>query len=75
MSNARELFSALWNAADEMRAKMSADVYKDYLLGLVFYKSLSDKYLSSVADLLENRSDMPIEEAQKLYEQAEKDGN
>lgn len=74
MSNARELFSALWNAADEMRAKMSADVYKDYLLGLVFYKSLSDKYLSSVADLLENRSDMPIEEAQKLYEQAEKDG-
>lgn len=55
MSNAKELVSALWNAADEMRAKMSADVYKDYLLGLVFYKNLSDKYLSSVADLLENR--------------------
>lgn len=74
MSNAKELFSALWSAADEMRAKMSADVYKDYLLGLVFYKSLSDKYLASVADLLENRHDMSMDEAQKLYEQTEKEG-
>lgn len=29
-----ELNSALWASADEMRKTMSADVYKDYLLGL-----------------------------------------
>lgn len=74
MANAKDLFSALWAAADEMRAKMSADAYKDYLLGLVFYKSLSDKYLSKVADELENRKDMQLAEAQKLYEKVEKDG-
>ena len=45
MSKAKELFTALWDAADNMRQKMSADAYKEYLLGLVFYKSLSDKYL------------------------------
>lgn len=40
---ARDLNAALWAAADEMRSVMSADVYKDYLLGLVFFptKSLS----------------------------------
>ena len=42
---ARDLNAALWAAADEMRQVMSADVYKDYLLGLVFYKALSDKIL------------------------------
>ena len=42
---ARDLNAALWAAADEMRLVMSADVYKDYLLGLVFYKALSDKIL------------------------------
>lgn len=36
--NAKDLQSSLWAAADEMRAKMTADVYKDYLLGLIFYK-------------------------------------
>lgn len=41
----RDLNAALWAAADQMRKVMSADVYKDYLLGLVFYKALSDKML------------------------------
>lgn len=68
---AKELFSALWAAADEMRTVMSADTYKDYLLGLVFYKSLSDKYLIKVADLLENTTDISLQEAQNLYEEAQ----
>lgn len=66
----KELFSALWSAADVMRQKMSADAYKDYLLGLTFYKSLSDKYLSKVALLLENDSEASLEDAQKLYEES-----
>lgn len=49
---ARDLNAALWAAADEMRQVMSADVYKDYLLGLVFYKALSDKLLVEAYELL-----------------------
>lgn len=56
MSNltARDLNSALWAAADEMRRVMSADVYKDYLLGLVFYKALSKKKSASFVNLAVN---------------------
>ena len=36
----QELNQALWGAANVMRSTMSADEYKDYLLGLVFYKYL-----------------------------------
>ncbi|NLK84665.1 MAG: type I restriction-modification system subunit M [Aeromonadales bacterium] len=69
-----DLFNALWSAADEMRATMSADVYKDYLLGLIFYKSLSDKTLYKVVDLLENSIPSSLEEAQSIYEECEKEG-
>ena len=61
-----ELNSALWASADEMRKTMSADVYKDYLLGLVFYKSLSDNILYEVVDLLEDREPKDLEEAQAI---------
>lgn len=64
-----DLGKTLWAAADVLRQKMSADAYKDYLLGLVFYKALSDKYLTKVADLIENRKDISLEDAQKLYEE------
>lgn len=37
-----ELNQKLFSAADSLRGKMSADQYKDYLLGLIFYKYLSD---------------------------------
>lgn len=62
-----ELNQALWNAANIMRGTMTADVYKDYLLGLVFYKYLSDRQLYAVVDLLENRKPESLEEAQKMY--------
>ena len=42
-----ELNQRLFSAADSLRGKMSADQYKDYLLGLIFYKYLSDKLLES----------------------------
>lgn len=67
--SSQQLNQALWNAADEMRKVMAVDVYKDYLLGLVFFKNLSDKILLTVADLLE-KPDSSLEAAQKLYENA-----
>lgn len=65
--NSQELFSVLWSAADQMRSTMSADVYKDYLLGLVFYKSLSDKTLYAVANNLSTEV-KSLDEAQALFE-------
>ena len=62
-----ELNQALWNAANIMRGTMTADVYKDYLLGLVFYKYRSDRQLYAVVDLLENRKPERLEEAQKIW--------
>ena len=44
----QELNQALWNAANVMRSTMSADEYKDYLLGMIFYKYLSDRQLYAV---------------------------
>ena len=46
MSN--ELNNQLWASADILRGKMDASEYKNYLLGLVFYKYLSDQELRAV---------------------------
>lgn len=67
---ARDLNAALWAAADEMRQVMSADVYKDYLLGLVFYKALSDKILVEAYELLNDAKPESLEVAQQAYEEA-----
>ena len=68
----QELNQALWAAANVMRGTMTADEYKDYLLGLIFYKYLSDRQLYAVVDLLENRKPESLDEAQKIYEAATK---
>lgn len=77
MSNltARDLNSALWAAADEMRRVMSADVYKDYLLGLVFYKALSDKMLVEAYDLLNDEKPESLDAAQIAYTEALTEGS
>ncbi|SFH56880.1 type I restriction-modification system subunit M [Pisciglobus halotolerans] len=70
--NSKTLYQALWNSADILRSKMDANEYKSYLLGLVFYKYLSDKMLYHAADLLEEKvSD--LNEAQKVYSEAYQD--
>src|SRR5690625_5048031 len=46
-----DLNTRLFSAADSLRSKMDASEYKDYLLGLIFYKYLSDKQLLEVVKL------------------------
>ncbi|ALL22548.1 type I restriction-modification system subunit M [Bacillus tropicus] len=46
-----ELNSKLFSAADNLRSKMDASEYKNYLLGLIFYKYLSDKLLEKVVEV------------------------
>lgn len=41
--NKQELASKIWALATELRGKVSAATYKDYMLGFLFYKYLSDK--------------------------------
>ncbi len=33
----------LWNIANELRGKMNADEFRDYILGFIFYKYLAEK--------------------------------
>ena len=33
----------LWNIANDLRGKMNADEFRDYILGFIFYKYLSEK--------------------------------
>lgn len=47
--NKQQLASKIWESANKMRSKIEANEYKDYILGFIFYKFLSDreeKYLS-----------------------------
>lgn len=39
----RVLEQQLWNIANTLRGKMNADEFRDYILGFIFYKYLSEK--------------------------------
>ena len=39
----KKLERKLWDIANELRGKMSADEFRDYILGFIFYKYLSEK--------------------------------
>lgn len=41
--NKQQLAAKIWESANSMRSKIGADEYKDYILGFIFYKYLSDK--------------------------------
>ena len=68
--NSKDLLSVLWAGADILRGKMDANEYKNYLLGIVFYKYLSDPFLTHVYDLLNDKKPESMTEAQAAYEQA-----
>lgn len=51
--NKQQLANRIWASANNMRNKIDANEYKDYILGLIFYKFLSDtevKYFREVCD-------------------------
>lgn len=64
-----ELNSKLFSAADNLRSKMDASEYKNYLLGLIFYKYLSDKLLEKVVEIAdESKEEYNTQEKQtQLY--------
>lgn len=65
--NKQQLANRIWASANKMRSKIDASEYKDYILGLIFYKFLSDNEVAhlkksgwteeDLPDLVENYED------------------
>lgn len=60
----RQLASRIWESANTMRSKIEAQEYKDYILGFIFYKFLSDQ----VEQLMYDNDVEPDELAEVLVE-------
>lgn len=79
-NDARELTSKLWAMANDLRGKMDASEYRDYILGFVFYRYLSKRQERYLADsgLLEFTDDESSENTQDVNNafkrQVEQDG-
>ena len=39
----QQLANRIWASANKLRSKIEANEYKDYILGFIFYKFLSDR--------------------------------
>jgi|LNAP01.1.fsa_nt_gb type I restriction enzyme M protein len=61
--NKQQLAAKIWESANQMRSKIEANEYKDYILGFIFYKYLSDKEL-----LFVKKEDFSTEDIKSLKE-------
>ncbi|MEJ7780113.1 MAG: type I restriction-modification system subunit M [Daejeonella sp.] len=52
----KQLQQQLWNIANTLRGKMDADEFRDYILGFIFYKYLSEKMLLYANEILREDS-------------------
>ena len=75
LENSKDLISVLWSGADILRSKMDANEYKDYLLGIVFYKYLSDSFLIKVYDLIYDEKPENLKVALEAYKEALEDSS
>ena len=75
LDNSKDLISVLWSGADILRSKMDANEYKDYLLGIVFYKYLSDSFLIKAYDLMYDEKPESINAALEAYKEAMSEDN
>ncbi len=48
----KQLEQQLWNIANTLRGKMNADEFRDYILGFIFFKYLSEKMEIFANDIL-----------------------
>ena len=56
--NKQQLAAKIWESANKMRSKIEANEYKDYILGFIFYKFLSDKEVKYLIELGYTNDDM-----------------
>ncbi|NLC04683.1 MAG: SAM-dependent DNA methyltransferase, partial [Tissierellia bacterium] len=69
MITSEEIKRRLWDGANELRGSMDASRYKDYMLGLMFYKFLSDKTLDTFKNSA-NLNGLTEEELVEEYKKA-----
>ncbi|MDU6097733.1 type I restriction-modification system subunit M [Peptoniphilus harei] len=62
----QQLASTIWESANQMRSKIEASEYKDFILGFIFYKYLSDKELRFIKN-----QGLPQEDIEKISEDDE----
>ena len=48
--NKQQLATKIWESANKMRSRIEANEYKDYILGFIFYKYLSDKEIKFLSE-------------------------
>jgi len=70
MITSEEIKSRLWDGANELRGSMDASRYKDYMLGLMFYKFLSDKTLNTFKESSQMGNDISERELVEAYKEA-----
>lgn len=61
--NKQQLANKIWESANKMRSKIEANEYKDYILGFIFYKYLSDREIKYLYD-----NDFTLEDIKNLSE-------
>lgn len=59
--NKQKLASKIWESANKMRSKIEANEYKDYILGFIFYKFLSDKEVEILTNDGYSKEDLAME--------------
>ena len=55
--NKQQLANKIWASANKMRSKIDANEYKDYILGLIFYKFLSDNEVNYILKDMKGATD------------------
>ena len=72
--NKQQLASKIWESANKMRSKIEANEYKDYILGFIFYKFLSDKEVKYLKELgyTDDDIDTVTEEDQEIVVNVQK---
>lgn len=75
----KELEKQLWNIANALRGNMGADEFRDYILGFIFYKYLSEKMYQYANELLHHEGikytnlDVNTDNGQALLEAIQKE--
>ena len=64
--NKQQLANKIWESANKMRSKIEANEYKDYILGFIFYKYLSDREIAFF-----KKNEMTDEELRQVTEEDE----
>ena len=74
MDKAREITNKIWDMANRLRGNMDASEYRNYILGFMFYRYLSENQEQYLKKLL---TDTKSEDINEEYRKAasEKDGN